>query len=272
MSRPTGSVQYNNHDRVVVVTGGAQGIGLAVCKGFSRSGAHVVVADVNKTLESQLPDRVRFQPCDTANLEDCQRVIRETVEEFGGLDVLVNNAAIQPPASYTPVDELDVELFERMLGVNFRGYTYMAKFSLQQMKKQRGGVIVNIASEQGHRTARGVPVYGPLKAANILQARQWAIEYAREGIRVVSVSPGAIHTPLVDASLGAQGGEAELANRHPLGRIGDPDEVANAVLWLSSPDASFVTATDLAVDGGLGGFGAFADPYSGPEAQTNKEQ
>ena len=137
----------------------------------------------------------------------------------------------------------------------------MAQHTLPQMKEQGSGVVVNIASEQGHRTTRGVSVYGPLKAANILQARQWAVEYARNGVRVVSVSPGAIYTPLVDASLEAQGGEAELANRHPLGRIGKPEEVANAVLFLSSDAASFVTATDLRVDGGLGGLGSFADPY-----------
>ena len=91
---------------------------------------------------------------------------------------------------------------------------------------------------------------------------QWGIEYAREGVRVVSVSPGAIDTPLVRASLDAQGGEAKLANRHPMGRIGRPEEIAHAVLWLSSSAASFITATDLSVDGGLDAFGAFADPYS----------
>jgi NAD(P)-dependent dehydrogenase (short-subunit alcohol dehydrogenase family) len=87
------------------------------------------------------------------------------------------------------------------------------------------------------------------------------VEYARNGIRVVSVSPGAIDTPLVRASLAEQGGEAELANRHPLGRIGQPEEVAHAVLWLASNDASFITGTDLAVDGGLGALASFAEPY-----------
>ena len=94
-----------------------------------------------------------------------------------------------------------------------------------------------------------------------MQSRQWAVEYARDGIRVVSVSPGAIDTPLVRASLAAQGGAKALANRHPIGRIGRAEEVAAAVLWLSSAEASFVTGTDLEVDGGLGAFGAFADPY-----------
>jgi NAD(P)-dependent dehydrogenase (short-subunit alcohol dehydrogenase family) len=177
------------------------------------------------------------------------------------LDVLVNNAAIQPAGSYTPVDALDSPLAERMVGINFLGYTYMAKYTLRQMQQQRSGVVVNIASGQGHRTTRGVPIYGPLKAANILQAMQWAVEYARKGIRVVSISPGAIDTPLVRASLAAQGGAEALANRHPLGRIGQPEEIAAAVLWLSSREASFITGTDLQVDGGLGAFAAFAEPF-----------
>ena len=121
--------------------------------------------------------------------------------------------------------------------------------------------MINVASGQGHRTARQVPTYGPIKAANLLQAMQWGVEYARDGIRVVSVSPGAIDTPLVRASLELQGGAEELANRHPVGRIGRPQEVAAAILWLASDAASFVTATDLAIDGGLNAFAAFADPY-----------
>ncbi|HAN95966.1 MAG TPA: hypothetical protein DCQ98_00340, partial [Planctomycetaceae bacterium] len=116
-----------------------------------------------------------------------------------------------------------------------------------------------------HATSREAAGYGPTKAANLMQAKQWAIEYARHGIRCVSVSPGAIDTPLVRASLEQQGGEAQLANRHPLGRLGKPDEIAQAVLWLTSSAASFVTATDLAVDGGLIGFASFADPYPLPE-------
>ncbi len=261
MTRPQSSVTYNNQGRVVIVTGAGQGIGLAIAQAFASSGATVVVADVNEALADEMPAGVHFKSCDTSQQQDCQRVVEQTVAEHGGLDVLVNNAAIQPPQSYTPVHELDDALYEKMLGVNFSGYTYMAKHALAQMKGQGSGVVVNIASAQGHATTRGVPVYGPLKAANLLQTKQWAVEYARDGIRVVSVSPGAIYTPLVAASLEAQGGEAELANRHPIGRIGQPAEVANAVLWLASHDASFITATDLAVDGGLGGMGAFADPY-----------
>lgn len=259
--RPVGKVQYDNRGRVVLVTGGAQGIGLAICRAYAASGAQVVCADVAAEHAGQLPAGVSFRQTDTGSEEACRAVVEWTIEDLGGLDVLVNNAAIQPPASYVAVEAVDRQLAERMVDINFLGYTYMAKYALRQMKQQRSGVVVNMASGQAHRTARGVPIYGPIKAANILQAMQWGVEYARDGVRVVSVSPGAIDTPLVRASLEAQGGAAALANRHPLGRIGKPDEIAAAVLWLSSEDASFITGTDVAVDGGLGAFGAFADPY-----------
>jgi NAD(P)-dependent dehydrogenase (short-subunit alcohol dehydrogenase family) len=252
-------VRYENHGRVVLVTGSSGGIGQAICQGFIDSGAAVVGADISPPREPV--DGVVQLTCDVSVLADCQRVVDQTVERFGGLDVLVNNAAIQPPESYRAIDQLAPEIWERMVAINFSGYTWMAKSVLPVMQRQTSGVIVNLASGQAHRTARQVGAYGPIKAGNVMQSRQWGVEYARDGIRVVSVSPGAIDTPMVRASLEAQGGAEALANRHPIGRIGEPSEVAQAVLWLSSGEASFVTATDLEVDGGLGAFGAFADPY-----------
>ena len=259
--RTAGRVSFDNTGRVVIVTGGCSGIGRAICEGFAASGATVVCADVDTTGGQHLPQGIDFQPCDTSRREDCASVVSRTVERFGGLDVLVNNAAIQPQDSYRPIHELPADVWERVIGVNLSGYTFMAMSALAQMRQQQDGVVVNISSGQGHRTARQVGAYGPVKAANIMQARQWAVEYARDGIRVVSVSPGAIDTPLVRASLEKQGGGAALANRHPVGRIGQPEEVAGAVLWLSCAEAAFVTGTDLEVDGGLGALGAFADPY-----------
>ena len=264
-SRPKGSVNYDNTGRVVLVSGGASGIGRAICAAFAGSGADVVCLDINADSAADLPDNIAFVTGDTSNEDDCRNALEFAVETFGALDVLVNNAAIQPKSSYAPLHEFPTELWERMVGVNFTGYSLLAKHAMLQMLQQDSGVIVNIASGQAHRTARGVPAYGPIKAANLLQTRQWGVEYARDGIRVVSVSPGAINTPLVEATLREQGGEAQLANRHPMGRIGRPEEVAAAVLWLSSCDASFITATDLEVDGGLGAFGAFADPYPLPQ-------
>jgi len=265
MSRPSGAVSYNNDGRVVLVSGGGSGIGRAICEAFVQSDATVYCFDIAEPgSDAPAVDGVHYVTGDVRSPEDCRRVVEQAADSSGGLDVLVNNAVIQPLDSYVPVDELPVELWQRMVDVNFTGYTLLAQPALKVMRQQKSGVIVNLASGQAHRTARGVSAYGPIKAGNILQARQWAVEYAREGIRAVSVSPGAIDTPLVRASLEEQGGAGPLANRHPVGRIGRPAEIAQAVLWLSSSDASFVTGTDLEVDGGLGAFAAFADPYPMP--------
>lgn len=266
MNRPSGSLQYDNIGRVVLISGGSSGIGAAICRAFVNSGAIVACMDIHPVSEPELASKVSFFQGDTSRERDCQEVVEQVVANFGGLDILVNNAAIQPPESYLALDSVDQALWQKMVDINFSGYTYLAKHSVKQMLLQQSGVIINIASGQGHRTARQVPCYGPIKAATLMQTMQWGVEYARQGIRVASVSPGAIRTPLVEASLAEQGGESELANRHPIGRIGEPSEVAAAVLWLSSSAASFVTGTDLQVDGGLGAFGAFADPYPMPDS------
>ncbi|MFI4876743.1 MAG: SDR family NAD(P)-dependent oxidoreductase [Blastopirellula sp. JB062] len=259
--RPHGSVQYDNSGRVVLVTGGAGGIGLAICQAFAASGATTIAVDVaepdpNEEFPAQLI------VADVSRHDECRRVVEQVAQECGGIDVLVNNAAIQPPDSYRAVDQLSPAVWEKMLAINLSGYAYMGMETAAVMRRQKSGVIINMASAQAHRTAREVPAYGPIKAANVMQAKQWGVELAREGVRVVSISPGAIGTPLLRASLAQQGGEEQLANRHPLGRIGEPDEIAAAALWLASDGASFVTAADLEVDGGLGAFAAFADPFS----------
>lgn len=258
--RPCGSVVYENRGRVAVISGGASGIGEAIVDAFMASGAEVVSLDIKRRFKMERPGLQEIL-CDVSKEDQCERAIDDVVERLGAIDILVNNAAIQPPESYVRPDEVPRELWDRMVAVNLTGYMMLAKHVFRVMRSQGSGVVVNMASGQAHRTARDVPMYGPLKAANRLQAMQWGVQYAREGIRVVSVSPGAINTPLVRASLEQQGGEAGLANRHPLGRLGKPEEVACAVLWLSSGDAGFITATDLEVDGGLGALGAFADPY-----------
>lgn len=264
--RPAGNVAYDNTGRVVLVSGGTRGIGRSICEEFSRSGATVFSMDVDSDSDAGPTSKVTFLTGDTSDESACARVVAEVIDRMGGLDILVNNAAIQPLDSYVRLDELTADSWNRMVGVNFSGYTFLAKHAIREMKRQQSGVVINIASGQAHRTARQVPCYGPIKAGNVLQSMQWGVEYARDGIRVVSVSPGAINTPMVAASLASQGGARELANRHPIGRIGEPHEVAAAVLWLSSPAASFVTATDLAVDGGLGAFGSFAEPFASKNA------
>lgn len=267
MPRPSGQVTYNNTGRVILVTGGARGIGRSICEQWLTSGAHVACMDRDFTDVEELPAGILRIVGDTSSDEDCEHAVSRTIAEFGALDVLVNNAAIQPPDSYLPLHQYSVELWNRITSINLSGYAFMARHALRVMLQQQSGVICNICSAQGHRTAREVAAYGPIKAANLLQAKQWGVEYARQGIRVVSVSPGAIMTPMVRATLAAQGGEAALANRAPMGRIGAPEEIAAATLWICSKGASFVTATDLLVDGGIDALAAFAEPYSPPESE-----
>ncbi len=261
MPRPSGSISYNNSGRVILVTGGASGIGRSICEEWASTSASVVCMDVDDAAAETLPEGIAFVRGDTSVEDDCRNAVEFAFDSYGALDVLVNNAAIQPKQSYIPMHEYSKELWERIVSVNFTGYAMMAKYALRVMLSQSSGVVCNIVSAQGKRTAREVAAYGPIKAANLLQTQQWGVEYARQGIRVVSVSPGAIMTPMIRATLDEQGGADQLANRHPLGRIGEPHEIAAATLWLCSSAASFVTATDLAVDGGIDALAAFADPY-----------
>ncbi|MBL8890615.1 MAG: SDR family oxidoreductase [Planctomycetaceae bacterium] len=262
MERPPGKVSFDNRGRVAIVTGVAGGIGWAIAQGFADSGATVYGLDLGAA--PAVDERIVVVNADVSDRAQVESSVARIIGKTGGVDVLVNNAAIQPVDSFRPLHQIEPQLLEQMLRINVGGYNWVARSVLPQMIQQQSGVIVNLASAHAWRSSRDVPGYGPTKAANRMQAVQWALDYARQGVRVVSVSPGAIDTPLVRASLEKQGGEGALANRHPLGRLGKPEEIAAAVIWLASPGASFVTATDLEVDGGLGGFGSFADPYMMP--------
>ncbi|MEM7478822.1 MAG: SDR family oxidoreductase, partial [Planctomycetota bacterium] len=164
MNRPQGTIEYHNEGRSVLVSGGANGIGRSICEHFHASGASVYCMDVDQQAANELPDGIVFLKGDTSREADCEAAVLQAFEDSGGLDVLVNNAAIQPPESYVPLDELSEETWNKILGVNFSGYTFLAKHAVRVMKRQQSGVIVNIASGQAHRTARQVACYGPIKA------------------------------------------------------------------------------------------------------------
>ena len=162
--RPQGTVEYGNHGRVAVVSGGCSGIGSAICRAFAEThAAGVLCLDIDKARAADLPNGVRFYRCDTSSEDECREAIAWTIEQFGALDILVNNAAIQPQDSYSALHDLPMSVWHRMLATNFSGYTYLAKYALQQMCEQESGVVVNIASAQGHRTAREVGAYGPIR-------------------------------------------------------------------------------------------------------------
>ena len=255
--------------RNVIVTGGAKGIGRAICAAFAREGARVLCADVDETAGRALEadpagaGRIRFQPADAALADACEGLARIALEEWGGIDVVCNNVGIQPIASYRPAHELSEEQWDRILDVNLKSCFLMTRACVPSMMERRGGVIINTASVQGLQSARGVSAYAASKGGILSLTRQLALDYAEHNIRVLAVNPGTIDTPLVDEAVAAAGGDeaemrASMAAAHPLGRVGRPEEIAEAVLFLASDRASFMTGENVCVDGGLMALGAWA--------------
>src|SRR5262245_30438575 len=240
---------------------------------FAREGASVAVADVNdaagRALVGRIPGgRGLFVPADVARSADCERVVAETVRAFGGVDVLFNNVGIQPPDSYLNVEQCPEELWDRIMGVNLKSYFLMSKYAIPHMRRRGGGAIVNNASVQGLQSMPGVPPYAASKGGVLSLTRQMAVEYAREGIRVVAICPGTIDTEMVRtlARREPDGLEAALkryGQSHPIGRIGTGDDIASAVLFLAGPGARFITGEYLCVDGGYMALGAWAGGAGG---------
>jgi NAD(P)-dependent dehydrogenase (short-subunit alcohol dehydrogenase family) len=256
--------------KVVVVTGGAMGMGAATALAFAREGAKVVVADIAEAaghaIVAQMLDTEgagHFVAADVSQSAHCRRVVAETVSAFEGIDILFNNVGIQPADSYVTAEELPEELWDRILDVNLKSYFLMAKYCLPELRKRGGGVIVNTASVQGLQSMKGVAAYAASKGGILSLTRQLAVEYAAERIRVLAVCPGTIDTPMVRASAALEGGDVDATIRrygasHPLGRIGTGEDIANVVLFLASDQASFMTGEYVCVDGGYMALGAWA--------------
>lgn len=254
----------------VIVTGGAKGIGRGIAWAFAENGANVIAADVDIAAGRQLeadtaamPGRVLFAEADVGQADICEALVNKAVDAFGSVDVLCNNVGIQPPTSYVPAHELPEETWDAILTVNLKSGYLMSKFAIPIMKTNGGGVIINTASVQGLQTAFGVAAYAASKGGMIMLTKQLALEYARDNIRVLAVNPGTIETPLVaEAAAGMDQPYDELkaawAEAHPIGRVGQPSDVANAVLFLASDEASFMTGEYVNVDGGLTIKGAWA--------------
>lgn len=248
--------------RSVIVTGGAKGIGAAICTAFAEEGARVTCADVDvaagEALAAASPSagEIRFVRADVSQRADCEALIAGTVEAAGSVDVLCNNVGIQPTDSYQPLHEVSDEAWDRIIGVNLKSFFLMSRGCLQHMLGAGSGVIINTASVQGLQSAKGVPAYAASKGAILSLTRQMALDYAEQGIRVLAINPGTIDTPLVDEALEATGGDeaqmrTAMAATHPMNRIGQPREVARVVLFLASEDASFMTGESVCVDGGI---------------------
>jgi NAD(P)-dependent dehydrogenase (short-subunit alcohol dehydrogenase family) len=187
--------------------------------------------------------------CDVADAAQTRAAVAHVVQELGGLHILVNNAATDTPKR--PVAELPLEEWQRHFDVNVTGAFLMAKWAIAHMKAAGGGVVLNIASQLGHVTTPNNAPYSASKAALLSLTRSIAIDHAADGVRAVSLSPGAMMTRRLTARLGsAEAVNREFVPRHPLGRLGTAQEAAEAALFLVSDAASFVTGADLLMDGG----------------------
>ena len=226
--------------KVVVVTGGNSGMGRGIAEGFVAQGARVIVGDVSGT---PLPE-VLFRRTDVSKPEQVRALIDLATASFGRLDVLVNNAGIN--GALVPLAEQTEAGIDAVLGVNLKGVIYGLKYGLLVMSRQHGGVIVNIASVQGMRPIyAGASIYAASKAAVLSLTRSAAHEYGGHGIRVVALAPGPIDTPMLRAA----DPHGAIVDAVPLHRIGTPNDVADAVLWLASDAASYVSGVLLPVDG-----------------------
>ena len=245
--------------KVALVTGAAHGIGRATAILLAEEGAKVAVTDVDMEacrevvaeIEGVVGTAHSWQ-LDVSDEEQVRRVTDEVAEHFGGLDVLVNNAGIS--GADRPTHELSLEEWEQVQAVNTRGVFLCTKHAIPHMKQAGGGSIVNLSSIYGIVSAADVPSYHASKGAVRMMTKTDALFYAEDGIRVNSVHPGFIWTPMVEEFLESQGdveaGRRELAELHPLGRLGEPREVARAILFLASEESSFTTGAELLVDGG----------------------
>jgi NAD(P)-dependent dehydrogenase (short-subunit alcohol dehydrogenase family) len=242
--------------KIALVTGGGSGIGRATSLAFAREGARVAIVDYvpeggNQTLNmiKEIGDG-RFFKADVSKPDEVRRAVEQTVEAYGALDCAFNNAGIEGAGVRN--DPWDQESWHRVIAINLTGVFLSMQYEVEQMIKRGGGAIVNTSSILGLVAMPGAFAYTAAKHGVAGLTKAAALQYAQKGIRVNAVCPGYIHTPMVERSVGLGSEMAQHITKHlqPIGRLGKPEEIAEAVVWLCSPAASLVTGITMPVDGG----------------------
>ena len=249
-------VNWSFENKVALVTGAGAGMGLATAKAFAEAGAAVTLADVQEDAVRAAAEELVAAGhkaiavrCNVADEAEVAAMVEQAVSTFGRLDAAYNNAGVQSPAMETA--DVSGEEFDRVNAINLRGVWNCMKYELRQMREQGSGAIVNCSSIGGLIGLPGRAVYHASKHGVIGLTKSAALEYAAKGIRINAVCPGTIETPMVAEMLAKEpDAMREILRDQPIGRLGRPEEIAAAVLWLCSPGASFVIGHALAVDGG----------------------
>ena len=247
-------------DKVALITGGNSGIGEATARAFSAEGAAVAISARNMMKSAAVVadleadgGRALAIECDVTDPDDCARAVAVSLESLGSLDVLFNNAGI----IYREKTVVDTafEEWRRTMAVNATGTFLMSRAAIPAMLGGGGGVIVNNASYLGLVGGRGTAAYSASKGAVVQLTRAMALDHANQGIRVNAICPGSVDTPMLQGEMAAMGGAASVRpafeEKHPIGRIASPEEVAQLVLYLASDEASFVTGAAIPIDGGI---------------------
>jgi NAD(P)-dependent dehydrogenase (short-subunit alcohol dehydrogenase family) len=239
--------------KVALITGAASGIGRAAAIAFAAEGARVAILDRTKDALKETQEAVKLAggdvlaiACDVSSPEQVEAAVKRAVERFGRLDIAFNNAGVENKAA--PLHEIELGEWDRILGVNLRGTFVCMKHEIAQMMHQGGGVVVNTSSGAGIRGVAGGAAYAASKHAIIGMTKSAALDYATKNIRVNAVLPGNIETPMMDRFTG--GDVQKAIDLEPVGRLGKPEEIAEAVLWMSSDLGGFVTGASIVVDGG----------------------
>lgn len=249
-------VDFSLDGKVALVTGGSRGIGKATALGFAEAGADVVVASRKLPDLEQVAGEIRklgrkslAVAAHAGRLEEQNKLVSRVVEEFGRIDILVNNAGTSPALS--PILDLEERLWDTVLNLNLKAVVFLSQAVAKVMKEHGGGKIINVASAAGYRHETHNATYAVSKVGVIMATRIMAQEWAQYNIRVNAIAPGHVHTRLGDSIFAAVPGyEEELLQRVPMGRIGEPEEIVGAMIYLASDASSFVTGETIVADGG----------------------